>query len=147
MRRARPSRPASACSFSILGLNLVLTHGISPDFRGGVDLFIEMEALNLSLISHRFSPRVPYICNFSAVSWEIFRSFCTINTSISSTRLPPSYYAIYQVKYSKVKYSTRLLSNNQVCERRFHLCVWMYTHSPAEQQKMHFRSIISIKMH
>ena len=32
-RRVQPSRPASACSFSILKLNLVLTHGIPPDFR------------------------------------------------------------------------------------------------------------------
>ena len=40
-RRVQPSRPASACSFSILRLNLVLTHGIPPDFRGGsVHLFI-----------------------------------------------------------------------------------------------------------
>ena len=31
------SRPVS---FSILRLNLVLTHGIPPDFRGGVHLFI-----------------------------------------------------------------------------------------------------------
>ena len=38
-RRVRPSRPASACSFSILRLNLVLTHGIPPDFRGGIHLF------------------------------------------------------------------------------------------------------------
>ena len=35
-RRVRLSRPASACSFPILRLNLVLTHGIPPDFRGGV---------------------------------------------------------------------------------------------------------------
>ena len=35
----RPSRPASARSFSILRLNLVLTHGIPPDFRGGIHLF------------------------------------------------------------------------------------------------------------
>ena len=32
-RRVQPSRPASACSFSILRLNLVLTHGILPNFR------------------------------------------------------------------------------------------------------------------
>ena len=38
-RQVRPSRPASACSFYILRLNLVLTHGIPPDFRGGVHLF------------------------------------------------------------------------------------------------------------
>ena len=31
--RVQPSRPASACSFSILRLNLVLIHGILPDFR------------------------------------------------------------------------------------------------------------------
>ena len=39
-RRVRQSRPASACSFSILRLNLVLTYGVSPEFRGGVHLFI-----------------------------------------------------------------------------------------------------------
>ena len=32
-RQVQPSRPASACSFSILRLNLVLTHEIPPDFR------------------------------------------------------------------------------------------------------------------
>ena len=32
-RRVRQSRPASACSFSILRLNLVLSHGIPSDFR------------------------------------------------------------------------------------------------------------------
>ena len=41
-RRVRQSRPASACSLliSILRLNLVLTYGIPPEFRGGVHLFI-----------------------------------------------------------------------------------------------------------
>ena len=39
-RRVRPSRPASAFSFSILTLNLVLTYGIPPEFLGGVHLFI-----------------------------------------------------------------------------------------------------------
>ena len=39
-RQVRPSRPASACLFSILRLNLVLTHGISPDVRGGVSLVL-----------------------------------------------------------------------------------------------------------
>ena len=39
-RRIRPFRPASACSFPTLRLNLVLTHGIPPVFRGGVHLFI-----------------------------------------------------------------------------------------------------------
>ena len=29
-----------ACSFSILTLNLVLTHGIPPEFRGGVHIFL-----------------------------------------------------------------------------------------------------------
>ena len=35
--RVRPSRPASAC-FSILRLNLMLTHGIPLDFRCGIHL-------------------------------------------------------------------------------------------------------------
>ena len=37
--RIQPSRPASACSFSKLRLNLVLTHG-NTDFRDDVQLFI-----------------------------------------------------------------------------------------------------------
>ena len=49
-RRVQPSRPAPACSFSILRLNLVLTHGIPPDFRGGVHFFIQ------TAIRHRVSP-------------------------------------------------------------------------------------------
>ena len=48
--RARPSRPASACLFSILRLDMVLTHGIPPDFRRGVLLFI------YTAIRHRVSP-------------------------------------------------------------------------------------------
>ena len=39
-RGVRQSRPASACSFSLLRLNLVITYGIPPEFRGGVHLFI-----------------------------------------------------------------------------------------------------------
>ena len=39
-RRVRQSRPASACSISILRPNLVLTYWIPLDFRGGVHLFI-----------------------------------------------------------------------------------------------------------
>ena len=46
---SRDGRPASACSFSIPRMNLVLTHGIPPDFRGGVHLFIE------TAIRHRVS--------------------------------------------------------------------------------------------
>ena len=33
-------RPASACSSPYSRLNLVLTYGILPEFRGGVHLFI-----------------------------------------------------------------------------------------------------------
>ena len=40
--RVRPSRPASACPFSTLRLNLVLTRGIPPDFRGGVSMYVRM---------------------------------------------------------------------------------------------------------
>ena len=39
-KRFWQSRPASACSFSILMLNLVLTYGVPPEFHGGVPLFI-----------------------------------------------------------------------------------------------------------
>ena len=39
-RRVQPSRPASACSFSMLRLNLVLTYGIPPEFLRGVYLFM-----------------------------------------------------------------------------------------------------------
>ena len=40
-RRVRPSRPASACSFSTLRLSL----GIAPKFRCGVHLFIPLYAI------------------------------------------------------------------------------------------------------
>ena len=40
-KRVRQSRPASACSSPYSRLNLVLTYGIPPDFRGGVHLFIK----------------------------------------------------------------------------------------------------------
>ena len=35
-RRAQPSRPTPAGSFSTLRLNLVVTHGVPPAFRDGV---------------------------------------------------------------------------------------------------------------
>ena len=40
MRQVWLSRLLSACSFSILTLNLVFTHGIPPEFRGGVHIFL-----------------------------------------------------------------------------------------------------------
>ena len=40
MRQIWPSRLVSACLFSILRLNLVLTHGIPPDVRGGVHIIL-----------------------------------------------------------------------------------------------------------
>ena len=43
-RQVRPSRPAPACSLT-LRLNPVLTHGIPPDFRGGVHVFIPPYAI------------------------------------------------------------------------------------------------------
>ena len=45
-RRVDPSRPAPACSLSVLRLNLVLTHGMPPDFLSGVNslvLFLSTE--------------------------------------------------------------------------------------------------------
>ena len=39
MRQIWPSRHVSACSFSTLRLNPVLTHGIAPDVHGGVHIF------------------------------------------------------------------------------------------------------------
>ena len=47
--RVRPPRPALAGIFSTLRLNMMLTHGIPPDFRGGVYLFI------YTAIRHRVS--------------------------------------------------------------------------------------------
>ena len=39
-RRVRPSRPVSACSFSALRLNLLLTHGIPPDIYTVIPVYI-----------------------------------------------------------------------------------------------------------
>ena len=39
-RQVWPSRPVSACSFSIITLNLVLTQGIPPNVRSGVHIYL-----------------------------------------------------------------------------------------------------------
>ena len=54
-RQVRPSRPASACAFSTLRVNLALIHGTPPDFRGGgVHLFYPPYAIGSvpSLLGH-----------------------------------------------------------------------------------------------
>ena len=43
-RWVRPSRPASAYSLSSLRLNMVLTHGVPPNFGGGVHLSMPSNA-------------------------------------------------------------------------------------------------------
>ena len=70
MRRVRPFRPASACSFPSLRLNLVLTRGIPPDFRGGVHYFFEppyaigpVPSLSDRTIAYRWRP-------LQRVSWH-----------------------------------------------------------------------------
>ena len=55
-RRARQSRPASACSSPYLRLNLVLTYGIRPEFRGGVHLFMKSTVHLLPACSRRWTP-------------------------------------------------------------------------------------------
>ena len=57
------SRPASACSFSMPRLNLVLTHGIPPDFRGSVHLFC------YTAIRHRVSPEFIGSRNFVPIAF------------------------------------------------------------------------------
>ena len=68
-RRVRPSCPASACSFSILRLNLVPTHGIPPDFRGGVHIFIPPTAIGSvpSFFAYRWRS-LPRVCRHRALS-------------------------------------------------------------------------------
>ena len=58
-KQVQPSRPAPACSFSVLRLNImVLTHGIPPNFRGGgVHLFI-LTAIRHRVTRHRVSPEL-----------------------------------------------------------------------------------------
>ena len=46
----RESPPTSACPFSIPWLNLVLTCGIPPEFRGGVHLFLITDSTNMHVI-------------------------------------------------------------------------------------------------
>ena len=53
-RRVQPSRPASACSFSILRLNLVLTHGVPPDFHGG----------SIYIFKLPYATRSVYVCMY-----------------------------------------------------------------------------------
>ena len=66
-RRVRPSRPASACSFSTLRLKLVLTHGIPPDFRRGVHLLLPPNVIGSvpSLSDHKIAYRWLFHCRES----------------------------------------------------------------------------------
>ena len=58
-RRVRPSRPASACSLPTLSMNMMLTRGIPPDFRGGVHLLYRLYAIGSvpSLSGHAIAYR------------------------------------------------------------------------------------------
>ena len=38
-RQVRPPRPASACSFSLLRINMVFTRGIPPAFRDSIHIY------------------------------------------------------------------------------------------------------------
>ena len=51
-RRVWPSRPASACSFFTLRLNLGLTHGIPPAFQGGVIYLYRQSTSGQSRVNH-----------------------------------------------------------------------------------------------
>ena len=79
-RRVRPSRPASACSFSILRLNLVLTHGIPPDFRGGIHLFKPSYAIE----------SVPTLSGHAiAYPWRSLPRVCRNRVSIAVFKVVP----------------------------------------------------------
>ena len=79
-RRVQPSRPASACSFSILRLNMVLTHGIPPDFRGG---FNPVRNVSWKNRKHR---KVPLFLGgfFKIVHWKPRRCHPRITRSFIS---------------------------------------------------------------
>ena len=68
MKRVRPSRPALAYSFSTLRLNLVITHGITLDFRGAVHLLIPLTTIESipSLSDHAFRTNDCVHCQESA---------------------------------------------------------------------------------
>ena len=75
-RQVRLSRPASACSFSTVRLNLVFAHGIPPDFRGGVHLSIPPSAIGSvpSLSGHAIACRwssLPKFCRPGSVVLKV----------------------------------------------------------------------------
>ena len=84
--RFQPSRPASACSFSTLRLNPVLTHGISPDFRGGVHLFIPPSGQ-----SRIIRPRISIPMAFTTESPPAHNGYClciTMDQSLCASLFP-----------------------------------------------------------
>ena len=58
-RQVWPSRPVSACSFSMLTSNLVHTHGVPPDIRGGVHIFLPPYTIGslITLLGHAIAYR------------------------------------------------------------------------------------------
>ena len=124
-RRVRPSRPASACSFSVLRLNLVLTHGIPPDFRGGDHLFIPSTAIgSVSILSgyaiaYRWRS-LPRVCRHRASSAQGSSSngcclSITMDQLMCASLFPhPLYYYWYKagmLKVSGVMYARRCSSS------------------------------------
>ena len=84
-RRVRPSRPASACSFFKLRLNLVLTRGIPLDLRGGVlcVFYYWLVEFSRKLMISKSSPWTQGRKTLSGR--EKRRSHSSMNTTISTT--------------------------------------------------------------
>ena len=61
-RQVQPSRLASACSFSALGLNLILTHGVPPAFRDGAHMYMHIPSTAMESVPSVPGGAIAYWC-------------------------------------------------------------------------------------
>ena len=121
-RRVCPSRPASACPFSTLRLNLVLTRGILPNIRGSFSSFIPPYTIVSvpSLSGHAIAYRrrsLPRAHRHRASSpQDSFSSGCCLCRSPSTYYCGPLFFHIHYWNEVGMMNVLEATTNSVLCE-------------------------------
>ena len=117
MRQIWPCRLLSACSFSTLRLNLVLTHGILPDVHGGVHIFSpphtigSVQSLSGHAVAYRWSTLPRVRCHRASIVLKVVRvtgaAFASPWTNYHCA--PLFSHTLYWYKVSMFKYTIILV--------------------------------------
>ena len=109
----------SACSFSTLRLNLVLAHGIPPDVRGGVHMFLpphtigSVQSLSGHAVAYRWRPLPRVRWHRASIVLKVVRvtgaGFASPRTNYSCAPLFSHIHSWYEVSMFKYKIFALLL--------------------------------------